>query len=163
MHRGSLKTHSVQKKGVFMHRKRVAYHKSLFCAPNIYSVPEKGVSGTEYHSCTRKACFLHRVPLKMRRVPQEAVLRTARIFRTTGGLLRYRMPQTNAVTSCGANYRVINTLITAIRLITAMPSLRTSASWKPPGTRNNRFAEKPLQLFQKIAGTFTQFLYIYAE
>ena len=30
-------------------------------------------------------------PLKMRRVPQEPVLRTARIFRTTGGLLRYRM------------------------------------------------------------------------
>ena len=27
----------------------------------------------------------------MRRVPQEAVLRTARIFRTTGGPLRYRM------------------------------------------------------------------------
>lgn len=38
-------------------RKRVAYHRSLFCAPNICSVPEKGVSGTEYHSCTRKACF----------------------------------------------------------------------------------------------------------
>ena len=36
-------------------------------------VPEKGVSGTEYHSRTRKACFLHRVPLKMRRVPQEGV------------------------------------------------------------------------------------------
>ena len=29
----------------------------------------------------------------MRRVPQEAVLRTARIFRTVGGPLRYRMPQ----------------------------------------------------------------------
>lgn len=57
----------------------------------------------------------------------------------------------NAVTSCGADYRVINTLITDIRLITDIPS------WKPPGTRNNRFAEKPLQLFQKIAGTFTQF------
>ena len=57
----------------------------------MHRVPEKGVSGTEYHSCTRKGCSAHRVPLKMRRVPQEPVLRTARIFRTTGGLLRYRM------------------------------------------------------------------------
>ena len=32
-------------------------------------------------------------PLKMRRVPQEAFLSTARIFRTIGGPLRYRMPQ----------------------------------------------------------------------
>ena len=61
---------------------------------NICSVPEKGVSGTEYHSRTREACFLHREPLKMRRVPQEPVFCTARIFRTTGGPLRYRMPQT---------------------------------------------------------------------
>ena len=37
---------------------------------NICSVPEKGVSGTEYHSCTRKAYFLHRVP-------QNAVLKKA--------------------------------------------------------------------------------------
>ena len=75
-------------------RKRVAYHRRLFCAPNICSVPEKGASGTESHSRTRKACFLHREPLKMRRVPQEPVFCTARIFRTTGGPLRYRMPQT---------------------------------------------------------------------
>ena len=33
-------------------------------------------------------------PLKMRRVPQEAFLSTARIFRTIGGPLRYRMPTT---------------------------------------------------------------------
>ena len=89
-------------------RKRVAYHRSQFCAPHAYSVPQEALSGTE--------CHKH-----------------------------------NAVTSCGADYRVINTLITAI------------PSWKPPGTRNNRFAEKPMQLFQKIAGTFTQFLYICAE
>ena len=57
----------------------------------MHRVPEKGVSGTEYHSRTREAYSAHRVPLKMRRVPQEPVLRTARIFRTTGGLLRYRM------------------------------------------------------------------------
>ena len=54
-------------------------------------VPQEGVSGTEYHSRTRKACFLHRMLPKMRRVPQEPVFCTARIFRTTGGLLRYRM------------------------------------------------------------------------
>ena len=54
-------------------------HRSLFCAPRVYSVPQEALSGTE--------CHKH-----------------------------------NAVTSCGANYRVINTLITA------MPSLRTSAS-----------------------------------
>ena len=55
-------------------------------------VPEKGVSGTEYLFRTGKACFLHRMPLKMRRVPQEPVFCTARIFRTVGGPLRYRMP-----------------------------------------------------------------------
>ena len=65
-----------------------------FSCTDVCSVPENGVSGTEYHSCTIKACFLHQVLPKMRRVPQEAVLRTARIFRTTGGPLRYRMPQT---------------------------------------------------------------------
>ena len=40
-----------------------------FRAPNISSVPEKPV-------------FEHRVPQKMRRVPQEAVLRTECQFRT---------------------------------------------------------------------------------
>ena len=33
------------------------------------------------------------MPLKTRRVHQEAVFSTARIFRTIGGPLRYRMPQ----------------------------------------------------------------------
>ena len=95
--RGSLKTRRVPQKAVLRTeclRKRVAYHRRLFCAPNICSVPKKGVSGTEYHSRTRKACSAHRVPLKMHRVPQEPVFCTARIFRTTGGPLRYRMPQT---------------------------------------------------------------------
>ena len=94
---GPLKMHRVPQKAVLRTeclRKRVAYHRRLFCAPNICSVPEKGVSGTEYHSRTREACFLHREPLKMHRVPQEPVFCTARIFRTTGGPLRYRMPQT---------------------------------------------------------------------
>ena len=34
------------------------------------------------------------MPLRMSRVPQEAFFSTARIFRTVGGPLRYRMPQT---------------------------------------------------------------------
>ena len=91
---GPLKMHRVPQKAVLRTeclRKRVAYHRRLFCAPNICSVPEKGVSGTEYHSRTRKGCSAHRVPLKMRRVPQEPVFCTARIFRTPGGPLRYRM------------------------------------------------------------------------
>ena len=48
--------------------------------------------GTEYLFRTVEACFLHRMLPKMRRVPQEAFLSTARIFRTIGGPLRYRMP-----------------------------------------------------------------------
>ena len=55
-------------------------------------VPEKGFSGTEFPFGTPEACFLHRGPQKMRRVPQEPVFCTARIFRTVGGPLRYRMP-----------------------------------------------------------------------
>ena len=60
----------------------------------LHSVPEKGVSGTEYSFRTVEACFLHRMLPKMRRVPQEAFLSTECVFRTVGGPLRYRMPQT---------------------------------------------------------------------
>ena len=63
----------------------------LFSGHLACPVPEKGVSGTEYPSCTGNACFLHRMPQKMRRVPQEPVFCTARIFRTVGGPLRYRI------------------------------------------------------------------------
>ena len=63
----------------------------LFSGHLACPVPEKGVSGTEYPSCTGNACFLHRMPLKMRRVPEEAFLSTARIFRTVGGPIRYRI------------------------------------------------------------------------
>ena len=69
---------------------RPVHHEAVFGTPGL-SVPEKGVSGTEYPSCTGNACFLHRMPLKMRRVPEEAFLSTARIFRTVGGPLRYRI------------------------------------------------------------------------
>ena len=65
----------------------------LFSGHLACPVPEKGVSGTEYPSCTGNACFLHRMPQKMRRVPEEAFLSTARIFRTVGGPLRYRISQ----------------------------------------------------------------------
>ena len=65
----------------------------LFCGPlKMRRVPEEAVFGTEYLFRTVEACFLHRMPPKMRRVPQEAFLSTARIFRTIGGPLRYRMP-----------------------------------------------------------------------
>ena len=49
------------------------------------------VFGTEYPFRTVEACFLHRVPLKTRRVHQEPLYGTARPFRTPGGPLRYRM------------------------------------------------------------------------
>ena len=134
-------------------------------------------------------------PLKTRRVPQKAVLRTEYLLRTREGGFRYRIslpyqrslfftpgaPE-NAPRTTGACFlhrahipyhrrpspvpNATNTTQShpaAQTTASSTPSLRTSASWKPPGTRNNRFAEKPLQLFQKIAGTFTQFFYICAE
>ena len=67
----------------------------LFCGPlKMRRVPQEAVFGTEYLFRTVEACFLHRMLPKMRRVPQEAFLSTARIFRTIGGPLRYRMPTT---------------------------------------------------------------------
>ena len=71
---------------------RPVHHEAVFGAPGL-AVPEKGVSGIEYPSCTGNACFLHRMPQKMRRAPEEAFLSTARIFRTVGGPLRYRISQ----------------------------------------------------------------------
>ena len=65
----------------------------LFSGHLACPVPEKGVSGTEYSFRTVEACFLHRMLPQMRRVPQEAFLSTARIFRTVGGPLRYRISQ----------------------------------------------------------------------
>ncbi len=40
---------------------------------------------------TRGACFAHQAPQKMRRVPQEAVLRTEYLFGTREGGFRYRI------------------------------------------------------------------------
>ncbi len=82
--------------------------KLIVCFPKIVKAPYttvknlyKGIiflgivvevfSCTEYSFRTRKACFLHRMPQKTLRVPQEAVLRTECQFRTVGGRFRYRM------------------------------------------------------------------------
>ena len=59
-----------------------------------HTVPEEGVSCTEFPFGTPEACFLHRMPQKMRRVPEEPFFRTECIFRTPGGPLLYRMPTT---------------------------------------------------------------------
>ena len=49
------------------------------------------VSRTEDASGAAGGCFWHGTPLKMRRVPQEPVLSTARIFRTVEACFRYRV------------------------------------------------------------------------
>ena len=54
-------------------------------------VPQEPVLSTARIFRTVEACFLHRMPMKMRRVPQEPVLSTARIFRTPGACFRYRV------------------------------------------------------------------------
>ena len=58
---------------------------------SVNPVPQEGVFGTEYLFRTESACFLHREPLKTRRVHQEPLYGTARPFRTPGSPLRYRM------------------------------------------------------------------------
>ena len=55
-------------------------------------VPQEGVSGTEYHSRTREACFLHREPLKMHRVPEKGVSGTEYHSRTREGCFAHRVP-----------------------------------------------------------------------
>ena len=74
-------------------RKCIRWSRRLFSAPlKMRRVPEEAVFGTEYLFRTVEACFEHRVPLKTRRVPEEAFLSTARIFGTVGGRFRYRVP-----------------------------------------------------------------------
>ena len=55
------------------------------------SVESAVLRAFEDASRTVEACFLHRMLPKMRRVPQEAFLSTARIFRTVGGRFWYRV------------------------------------------------------------------------
>ena len=61
---GALKTHRVPQEAVHSLWSR------LFCGPlKMRRVPEKAVFDTEYLFRTVEACFLHRMLLKMRRVP----------------------------------------------------------------------------------------------
>ena len=82
--------------GCFWHRISLPYRRSLFCAPssseNAFRAEKRGFHAPNISSVPEKPIFEHRMPLKMRRVPQEAFLSTARIFRTVGGPLRYRVP-----------------------------------------------------------------------
>ena len=165
---GPLKMHRVPQKAVlrteyllrtreggFRYRISLPYQRSLFFTPGApenaprttgggfryrISLPYQrslfcAPSAPENASRTTGACFLHRAHIPYHRRPS---------------------PVPNATNTTQSHPAAQTTA-------SSTPSLRTSASWKPPGTRNNRFAEKPLQLFQKIAGTFTQFFYICAE
>ena len=67
--------------GCFRYRISLPYQRSLFFTQ----------SASENASRTREACFEHRMLQKMRRVPEEAVLRTECQFRTVGGCFRYRI------------------------------------------------------------------------
>ena len=51
----------------------------------------EAVSRTEYLSRTVEACFLHRMLLKMRRVPQEAFFGTEYLSRTVEACFLHRM------------------------------------------------------------------------
>ena len=85
-------------------RKCIRWSRRLFSAPlKMRRVPEKAVSGTEYPSRTRKACFLHQMLPKMRRVPQEAFLSTECVFRTVGACFWYgALPKTHRTWLSGA-------------------------------------------------------------
>ena len=60
-----------------------------FRALKMRRVPQESVLRTECPFRTGKACFLHRMPLKMRRVPQEAFLNTECSFRTVEACFWY--------------------------------------------------------------------------
>ena len=123
VHRGSLKMHSGPEEGVFVHRAPLNAPRTTeacFAHTNICSVPEKVVSGTEYHSRTVEACFEHRVPLKMRRVPQEGVF----AHRTHIPYHRRPSPVPNATNTTQSHPAAQTTA-------SSTPSLQPSASWKP--------------------------------
>ncbi len=169
VHRGPLKMHPVPQEGVFVHRAllkmrrvpqeavlrtriSVRYQRRRFPVPNITPVPEKPV-------------FLHRKCVAYPRSLFCAPNASENPFGTPGACSAHRThipyhrrpsPVPNATNTTQSHPAAQTTA-------SSTPSLQPSASWKPPGTRNNRFAEKPLRLFQKVAGTFTQFFYICAE
>ena len=78
------------------------------------------------------------MPLKMHRVPQEALSGT-------------ECHKHDAVTSCGADYRVINTIITDIRLM--------EAAWD----KKQPLCGKTSATFSKNCGNFHAVFYICAE
>ena len=92
--------------GCSAHRISAPYQRRGFPVPNITPVPEKPVFYTE---CFRKRVAYPRSLFFAPRaysVPQEALSGT-------------ECHKHDAVTSCGADYRVINTIITDIRLMEA--------------------------------------------
>ena len=128
-------------------------------------VPQEAVLRTEYLLRTREGGFRYRISLPYQKSLFCAPSAPENAPRTPGACFLHRahipyhrrpFPVPNATNTTQSHPAAQTTA-------SSTPSLRTSASWKPPGTRNNRFAEKPLQLFQKIAGTFTQFFYICAK
>ncbi len=130
------------REGGFRYRISLLYQKSLFFTP---SAPENA-------SRTTEACFAHRAHIPYHRRPSP-------VPNATNTTQSHPAAQTTASStpSLHPSASLQPCPHYGHPLITDIPS------WKPPGTRNNRFAEKPLQLFQKIAGTFTQFFYICAE
>ena len=131
----------------------------------MHRVPQKAVLRTEYLLRTREGGFRYRISLPYQRSLFCAPSAFENASRTTGACFAHRAhipyhrrpsPVPNATNTTQSHPAAQTTA-------SSTPSLRTSASWKPPGTKNNRFAGKPLQPFQKIAGTFTQFFYICAE
>ena len=78
-------------------RRGISWSPPQWPQPVFIPYRRRGFLRTEYLFRTTEACFLHRMSLKMRRVPQEAFLSTARIFGTREGPLRYRMPTTQHI------------------------------------------------------------------
>ena len=111
--------HSVPQEEVFVHRISLLYQKSLFFTPNASENAPRTTGGG--------FCAPHAYS-----VPQEALSGTE---------------CHNAVTSCGADYRVINTLITV------MPSLRTSPHYGHP-PHGSRLGQETTALRKNLCNFF---------
>ena len=112
--------------------------------PRVYSVHQRPLSCTEYHLRTPEACFLHRVPLKMRRVPQEAVLRTARIFRTVEACFWYRV-LSYRITAPGAH-------VEACSPLPPISGTESSRRGKLLPLRNSEIHKKEADLLVDLSG-----------
>lgn len=137
----------------------VPQRQQLFCAPEGSGGAAACPGVPENASRTRGGCFAHRISPPYPRSLFCAPSASENAFGTIGACFAHRAhipyhrrpPPVPKATNTTQSHPAAQTTASST------PSLRTSASWKPPGTRNNRFAGKPRQLFQKIAGTFTQF------